>query len=185
MQVNELTSEAAARGLVVAYERATDETQRSALLAQLMRSLTGSGGAASLPKRSADSEVFEEGALGQTPDGSAMSTYKELSSLAADTGQPELLYRMLGLAQHHALWTSRRAAAFAATALASRTDAASEMQAHLPVLLPRLFRSSHDPSPYAPLLCLCTILSCNSTSRTLLVLKTLPTVELRKPLKAS
>lgn len=145
--VQELTSEAAARALVVAYERATDEAQRSALLAQLMRSLTGSGAAPQAPKRAAESEVFAEGALGQAPDGSALSTYRELSSLAADTGQPELLYKMLGMAQHHALWTSRRAAAFAATAIASRADAAAQMQAHLPVLLPRLFRSSHDPAP--------------------------------------
>src|SRR4051794_35205448 len=84
--VHELTSEAAARALVVAYERATDEAQRSALLSQLMRSLTGSGATPQAPKRSAESEVFEEGALGQTPDGSAISTYRELSSLAAETG---------------------------------------------------------------------------------------------------
>jgi hypothetical protein len=140
---------------VVAYERAADEAQKSALLQQLMRSLTG-GSTPQVPKRAADSEVFADGALGQTPDGGGLSTYRELSSLAADTGQPDLLYRMLGLAQHHAIWNSRRAAAFAATALASRTDAAAAMQAHLPVLLRALV---HGHFVHSLLFALLTVLS--------------------------
>lgn len=58
-------------------------------------------------------QVFEEGALGRAPpssstgtggsssEGSNLSTYKELCSLATDLGQPDLIYKFMDLAHHN------------------------------------------------------------------------------------
>jgi hypothetical protein len=41
-------------------------------------------------------------------------SYRELCSMAADIGQPHLVYDFLALAQHSKVWRSKRGAAFAA-----------------------------------------------------------------------
>ena len=84
--------------------------------------------------------------MGKTPDGGSISTYRELSSLARDMGKPELMYKFMGMASHHALWSSRKGAAFAASTLAN-SEAKEQMKELLPALVPRLYRSSYDPSP--------------------------------------
>jgi hypothetical protein len=61
-------------------------------------------------------------------------------------GQPDLIYRFLNLASHHSLWNSRKGAAFAATALASR-EGMEYLKPFLPTLVPLLYRSSYDPNP--------------------------------------
>jgi proteasome component ECM29 len=75
-----------------------------------------------------------------------LSTYKELCSVANELGQPDLIYRFLNLASHHSLWNSRKGAAFAATALASR-EGMEYLKPFLPTLVPLLYRSSYDPNP--------------------------------------
>lgn len=83
---------------------------------------------------SGDTELFQKGALGKTPDGcvfllctqvpilssniawflptfsfsSHITTYKELCSLASDLNQPDLVYKFMHLANHHALWNSKK-----------------------------------------------------------------------------
>jgi proteasome component ECM29 len=47
-----------------------------------------------------DSRVFEEGALGSTPDGKGLSTYQDLCSLANEMGRPDMIYRFMDLANH-------------------------------------------------------------------------------------
>lgn len=37
-----------------------------------------------------------------------LSTYKELCSLASDLSQPDLVYKFMNLANHHAMWNSRK-----------------------------------------------------------------------------
>lgn len=37
-----------------------------------------------------------------------LSTYKELCSLASDLNQPDLVYKFMNLANHHAMWNSRK-----------------------------------------------------------------------------
>ena len=39
---------------------------------------------------------------------SSLSTYKELCSLASDLNQPDLVYKFMHLANHHALWNSKK-----------------------------------------------------------------------------
>ena len=42
------------------------------------------------------------------PDSHGLSTYKELCSLASDLNQPDLVYKFMNLANHHAMWNSRK-----------------------------------------------------------------------------
>ena len=50
--------------------------------------------------------------MGEAPGGGSLSTYKELCALATDMGQPDLVYRFMDLANHHASLNSSRGAAF-------------------------------------------------------------------------
>ena len=42
---------------------------------------------------SGDTEIFQQGELGEAPGGGSLTTYRELCSLATDLGQPDLLYK--------------------------------------------------------------------------------------------
>ena len=53
-------------------------------------------------------QVFESGALGKTPDGKNLATYKELCSIANDLNQPDLIYKFMHLANHQAMWNSKK-----------------------------------------------------------------------------
>ena len=37
-----------------------------------------------------------------------MSTYKELCAVATEMGQPDMIYKFLNLASHHALWNTKK-----------------------------------------------------------------------------
>ena len=63
-------------------------------------------------KLTGDSKVFEEGQLGEAPGGGSLTTYKELSALATEMGQPDLLYKFMDLANHASAMASTRGAAF-------------------------------------------------------------------------
>ena len=39
---------------------------------------------------------------------SGLSTYKELCSLASDLNKPDLVYKFMSLANHHAIWNSKK-----------------------------------------------------------------------------
>lgn len=39
-----------------------------------------------------------------------LSTYKELCSIANELNQPDLIYKFMHLANHHAMWNSRKVA---------------------------------------------------------------------------
>jgi len=70
---------------------------------------------------------------------------RELLGLATELNQPDLVYRFMQLSSHHALWNSRKGAAFAATTLAARAE--EKIKPQLPKLVPKLYRSSYDPNP--------------------------------------
>ena len=88
--------------------------------------------------------LFEEGALGTTPDGNSITTYKELCSLASELNQPDLIYKFMSLANHNAMWTSRRGAAFGFQNLMSLAE--KELEPYLPRLVPKLYRYQFDPN---------------------------------------
>ena len=50
-----------------------------------------------------DTEVFTDGALGESASGGKLNTYKELCNLANEMGQPDLIYKFMDLANYQAL----------------------------------------------------------------------------------
>lgn len=138
---NEIMQEVAGKALSLVYELG-DESTRKELVDTLVNALQkGSGGF----KVTADTEIFAPGAVGTTPSGDKLTTYRELVTLAAEMNQPDLIYKFMQLSSHNALWNSKKGAAFATGELAQR--AKQQIAPHLPLLIPKLYRSSFDPNP--------------------------------------
>ncbi|CAG8849283.1 29876_t:CDS:1, partial [Racocetra persica] len=92
----------------------------------------------------ADTQLFDSNTLGQTPDGSAISTYQSILSLASDMNQPELVYKFMQLASYNAMWQSRKGAAFGFSFIIAK--AKKELEPYLKDLIPRLYRFQYDPN---------------------------------------
>ncbi|KAJ1961419.1 proteasome component M29, partial [Dimargaris xerosporica] len=58
--------------------------------------------------------------------------------------RPELVYQLMNLANHHALWNSRRGAAYGFASIMARSR--EYLQPHLATLIPLLYRYQFDPS---------------------------------------
>ncbi|GJP72793.1 hypothetical protein CLOP_g3551 [Closterium sp. NIES-67] len=165
---NELTQEMASRAMSRIYTLG-DAATKELLVAALVANLTGAGGKKRSGKLLGDTEVFTEdsvarntssssmragaagssssaasAAAGRTQSSVGVSTYRELCSVATDMGQPDLIYRLMDIANHHAALNSNRGAAFSFAAVAAEAGAA--LEPHLPALLPRLLRMMYDPN---------------------------------------
>ena len=89
--------------------------------------------------------VFE-GGLGAAPDkGGNTGTYSELCSLVNDMGQPELIYKFMGLAAHGQMWNARAGMSLGLATIAAKAE--RELRPFLPQLIPKLFRYQFDPTP--------------------------------------
>ena len=108
---NELTQEMASRGMSIVYELG-DSNTKSELVQALVSTLTGTAKRKQVVKLTEDSEVFEEGSIGERPGGEKLSTYKELCSLATDMGQPDLIYKFMDLSNYRASLNSKHGDAF-------------------------------------------------------------------------
>jgi proteasome component ECM29 len=139
---DEFTQEVASRALGLVYERGSSKDKEE-LVSQLVDTLM-TGRKSSQPV-SGDTRIFEERELGISPEGSGLSTYKELCSLASDLNQPDLIYKFMRLANHNAIWSSKKGAAFGFSTIAAQ--AKEQLAPYLPVLVPRLFRYRYDPNP--------------------------------------
>ncbi|KAF9112407.1 hypothetical protein BGX27_003449 [Mortierella sp. AM989] len=139
---DELTQEVASKGIGLVYELG-DQSIRSQLVGSLV-GMFGEGRKAA-PKVTGDTELFDSNTLGQTPDGSSLSTYQSILSLASDMNQPELVYKFMHLASHNSMWQSRKGAAFGFSSIVSQAEA--ELKPHLATLIPRLYRYQYDPNP--------------------------------------
>ncbi|KAG0293348.1 hypothetical protein BGZ98_002211, partial [Dissophora globulifera] len=139
---DELTQEVASKGIGLVYELG-DQSIRSQLVGSLV-GMFGEGRKAA-PKITGDTELFSGDALGQAPDGSSLSTYQSILSLASDMNQPELVYKFMHLASHNSMWQSRKGAAFGFSSIVSQAEA--ELKPHLATLIPRLYRYQYDPNP--------------------------------------
>ncbi|KAF9277423.1 hypothetical protein BGZ68_009310 [Mortierella alpina] len=139
---DELTQEVASKGIGLVYELG-DQSIRD----QLVGSLVGMFGEGKKPvsKVTGDTELFDGNVLGQTPDGSSLSTYQSILSLASDMNQPELVYKFMHLASHNSMWQSRKGAAFGFSSIVSQAE--SELKPYLATLIPRLYRYQYDPNP--------------------------------------
>ncbi|KAH3831754.1 hypothetical protein DPMN_105024 [Dreissena polymorpha] len=138
---DELTQDISSKGLGLVYDVCSKE-QKEALVGELVDTLTT--GKRKVQKVSADTQVFEEDSIGKTPDGGNLSTYKELCSIANDLNQPDLIYKFMHLANHHALWNSKKGAAFGFSTIAAQ--AGEQLAPYLPQIVPRLYRYQFDPN---------------------------------------
>lgn len=139
---NELTQEMASRGMSMVYDLGNSNT-KSELVQALVSTLTGTAKRKQVVKLTEDSEVFEEGSIGERPGGEKLSTYKELCSLATDMGQPDLIYKFMDLANYQASLNSKRGAAFGFSKIAKQ--AGDALKPHLHSLVPKLVRYQYDP----------------------------------------
>ncbi|MCO5551056.1 hypothetical protein L7F22_004553 [Adiantum nelumboides] len=140
---NELTQEMASKGLSILYEIG-DSTSKQELVKALVSTLSGTAKRKRAIKLTEDSEVFEEGTLGDKPGGGNITTYKELCSLANEMGQPDLIYKFMDLANHQASVNSKRGAAFGFARIAKQ--ARDVLRPYLPSLVPKLVRYQYDPN---------------------------------------
>ncbi|KAK7276642.1 hypothetical protein RIF29_17785 [Crotalaria pallida] len=139
---NELTQELASQGMSIVYDLG-DESMKKNLVNALVSTLTGSGKRKRAIKLVEDSEVFQDGALGESASGGKLNTYKELCSLANEMGQPDLIYKFMDLANYQASMNSKRGAAFGFSKIAKQ--AGDALKPHLSSLIPRLVRYQYDP----------------------------------------
>lgn len=139
---SDLTQSVASKCLSLLYEL-SDQASREQLVAQLLDTLTS--GRKSTVAVTEDTRLFDEGTLGSTPTGGSLTTYRELCSLATDLNQPDLMYKFMHLANHHALWNSKKGAAFGFGSIADK--AGEQLKEHLGTIVPKLYRYRYDPNP--------------------------------------
>ncbi|EDO42544.1 predicted protein, partial [Nematostella vectensis] len=140
-ETDDLTQEVASKGLGLVYELGGEE-RREELVSLLVDTLTT--GRRQARQFSEGDQVFAPGELGKAPEGGGLSTYKELCSLASDLNQPDLIYKFMHLANHNALWNSRRGAAFGFSSIASHSR--EQLEPYLPNIIPKLYRYQYDPN---------------------------------------
>ncbi|KAM7419137.1 hypothetical protein PAMA_016317 [Pampus argenteus] len=138
---DELSQDVASKGLGLVYEMGGEGDQQELVSTLVETLMTGKRVRHAV---SEDTEVFQGEGLGKTPDGHSLSTYKELCSLASDLNQPDLVYKFMNLANHHAMWNSRKGAAFGFHMIAAK--AGEQLAPFLPQLVPRLYRYQFDPN---------------------------------------
>ncbi|XP_011307486.1 proteasome-associated protein ECM29 homolog [Fopius arisanus] len=139
---NDLVQDVASKGICLVYET-SEVSQRDALVSNLLNQFCE--GRRTVAQVTPDTKLFEDGQLGKSPTGGNISTYKEICSLASDLNNPSLIYKFLQLANHNAVWNSKRGAAFGFSAIAS--IAKNELNKYLPSIVPKLYRYQFDPTP--------------------------------------
>ncbi|XP_056020008.1 proteasome adapter and scaffold protein ECM29-like [Ostrea edulis] len=139
---DDVTQDIASKGLGMIYEISSSQ-QKDSLVAELVETLTT--GKSSKKEVTGDTAVFDDGAMGKTPDGGGISTYRELCSIANDLNQPDLIYKFMHLANHNAMWNSRKGAAFGFSTIAAQ--AGEQLQPFLSQIVPKLYRYQFDPNP--------------------------------------
>ncbi|RFU77196.1 proteasome component ecm29 [Trichoderma arundinaceum] len=132
---DELVQETASRGLNLVHERG-DEQLKAILVKDLVSAFTGSS---TQLKVDEDTELFEPGAL-PTGEGSSVSSYKDIVSLANEVGDQRLVYKFMALAINAATWTVR--SAFGRFGL---TNILSDAEVD-PKIYPKLYRYRFDPN---------------------------------------
>lgn len=145
---DDLIQESASRGLTIIYELG-DNDLKEVMVKSLLRNFTDSKESNSLKAGTVDLEtqLFDKDVL-KTHDGS-VSTYRDVLNLAADVGDPSLVYKFMSLAKSNALWSSRKGMAFGLGSILSKTsldDLFSKNQSLSSRLIPRLYRYRFDPN---------------------------------------
>ncbi|KAH0956005.1 hypothetical protein HN011_009526 [Eciton burchellii] len=139
---SDIVQDVASKGLSLVHINSKQE-ERDALVSNILDQFTQ--GRRTVQQVTPDTKLFEEGQLGKNPSGGNLSTYREICSLATELQKPELVYYFMHLANHNAIWTSKKGAAFGFAAIAS--IAQDELNKYLPNIIPRLYRYQYDPTP--------------------------------------
>jgi proteasome component ECM29 len=112
---DEFAQETASMGIGLVYALGGEDL-RQQMVRSLLSGLTENPADQTVAQRlqnvTGETQLFEPGTIGTAPDGSQLSTYKELCSLASEMNQPDLVYRFMHLASHNQLWRSRVGSAF-------------------------------------------------------------------------
>jgi len=135
---DEFTQEVASKGIGLVYDLGNDKVKQD-LVGSLVNTLSEGR---KMEKVNENTQIFNN--LGTTPDGSQLSTYKDLLGLASDMNQPDLVYKFMNLASHNAIWNSRRGASLGFSVIMSQ--ARNDLLPHLPTLIPKLYRFQFDPN---------------------------------------
>lgn len=149
---DDFIQETASKGLNIVYRLGNDKLKKE-LVSSLVRSFTSDVKTNTGTTLTEDTQLFDSSMLGNAPDGSQISTYKDVMSLASDVGNPELVYRFLSLSAHSTIWNGRKGAAFGFHSIlmdatndkglaGSGIDAAQTAK-----LIPKVFRYQFDPNP--------------------------------------
>ena len=138
-----LNRETAASGLTLVYEKG-DRAVKDDLVKDLVGSFTGNN--AGLAGNVSDqTELFEPGAL-PTGENQSITTYKDIMSLAAEVGDPSLVYRFMSMASNNAVWSSRAAFGHFGLSNILSDSSVDGYLAQNPKLYPALFRYRFDPN---------------------------------------
>ncbi|XP_078353041.1 LOW QUALITY PROTEIN: proteasome adapter and scaffold protein ECM29-like [Oculina patagonica] len=140
-ETDDLTQEVASKGLGLVYEHGGGENKDELVSLLVDTLMTGRRRNQHVTE---NTKIFEEGELGRAPEGGGISTYKELCSIASDLNQPDLIYKFMHLANHNALWNSRKGAAFGFSSIAAHSR--EQLEPYLPKIVPKLFRYQYDPN---------------------------------------
>lgn len=142
---DEVVQETGAHGLSLVYEIG-DQALRDSLVRDLVDSFTNTGSNLGGGNVNSDTQLFEPGAL-PTGEGSSVNTYKDIMNLAAEAGDPTLVYRFMSMASNNALWTNRAAfGRFGISSIFSDSSVNGYLSQN-PKIYPKLFRYRFDPNP--------------------------------------
>jgi hypothetical protein len=111
------------QGLSLLFD-SCDEAAREVILGELVKGLTSIKG------------------TNANASGGEMATFTELSEIANNAGQPELVYKLMELSTASAAWNTRKGMAFALGEVSRE-----RLQKHLHKLVPTLYRYTFDPNP--------------------------------------
>eukprot|EP00117_Sycon_ciliatum_P001303 scpid5969/ scgid7016/ Proteasome-associated protein ECM29 homolog len=138
---NDIVQEVASRGLSLMFEYSPAE-ERDQLLETLRETLLkGRRSGRHVDKKT---KVLDADVIGKQPDSSNPTTYEELCAMADDLQQPNLVYKFMNLANHHAIWNSKKGAAFGVSLIAQHDKEA--LQEHMDAIVPKLYTYGFDPN---------------------------------------
>lgn len=142
---DEVVQETGAHGLSLVYEIG-DQVLKDSLVRDLVDSFTATGSNLGGGNVTEDTQLFEPGAL-PTGEASSVNTYKDIMNLAAEAGDPTLVYRFMSLASNNAIWTNRAAFGRFGISTIFSDSSVNGYLAQNPKIYPKLFRYRFDPNP--------------------------------------
>lgn len=150
--IDDVTQECAGRGIVILFENSSRiDSLKDQLLTGMLSSFTDDSVASrqSAGTLTENSELFNVGELPSDPQSTAsLRTYKDVMSLANDTGDSSLVYKFMALSASSKIWAGRRGLAFSLEKIMTKSELHNKVanRSNLGlVLIPKLYRYLFDP----------------------------------------